>query len=684
VAWNGYVEYDSTEIINVERTEKYIGGKSTSWFKQNHNSDALEEVFGTTYSTPLADNAPWTDPDKTESYDFWGVHPISIEGIEDSTRESTVVEYIRNGGNPGRLRHATKSVVFSAALFGASECAVEYGFGWLKAALLGRACLPNATGRCYGADLTYFNCEPTLDQDLPPLPPDVDPVHAVLDGGYGADRTQLHFYSNFELADNDTTLGPLNVGDAEWEYEAGGFGVSGGNAKPTTGGTTWSSAVIETGQTNLYVESLIVDEASSNTGLKLRSDGAAAGIAVYRDRLWDTAFPATQIGAVFSQTFADGDRWRVQDTGTSIRVWRQVGGVGDWALISDQAVSQHGGNTKVGLSYYGNTTGLASRWADFSVAFEDNSAVIVDGGAPNTTFTASFDGGAPDTVFPVVLTEPYPEPFVAPEPEANPDPTGCITNLQRTLKNVQVNLGPSITAKRYLSDGSCMWTVQWTAVAGDPFEYGHERVVLDGFLGGETTDPFGPDVSGPYDEVGYAHADAGCPPQTWEPVYDPLCPALVAPPGPVDIPAGCFEPRDDWWRRYVSIPEAFVPLWGSSVPVVSLTAQYEDLRQVRLRFYSDPTASGDPEANECSPVGDLMVTYVPQGMTLVIDGVRQSVYIVDLDGVSRRADSLVFSSTGTPIEWPELICGYGYLMTIDTTAQTVWPEVDLSLVPKVS
>lgn len=684
MSWIGYFTYDGTEIINVDRMEKYIGNQRATWgLKALLGNGSLPAILQEAYDTPLTDPAPWVDPDRMDSYDFWGAYPVNVAGIEDSTRESAVVEYIRDGGSVGALRHGTRSVVFSVALMGASEGAVEYGMNWLKAALLGANCSPRQG--CSGAELVYFASEPVVDPDAPDIPPNVDPVFAVLDGGRADSTDTAQVLDTFDRSNNPTSLGETSTGQTWTPEGAGVFGIEGDAAVVTTGvSLDWYSTVVETGTADVIIETLIGDKATGDMGLKLRSAGPDAGFAVFHNAMWDTAFPATQVGPSFSETFVDGDRMRASAFGDLIEVWRQAGGSGDWVNVMTTSTSTYNTNTRHGLAGWSTVVESDARWQEFRILYTEPGYVIVDGGAADTVFTDEFDGGDASTEFPIELFEPYPEPFVANPPDPQTDPTGCLTSMLRRLKEVKINDGPEVTAKRYLSDGSVIWLVSFTATAGDPFEYGRDRVVVERFLGADTIDPFGPGIDGTFDSVGYPHTDAGCPPKVFEAIYDPLCPALVAPPAPVDIPAGCFEPENDWWRRFVSLPEDLVPQWGSSVPVIGVTAQYEDLRQVRLRLYADVTGAADPEADECSPVGDLMVTYVPQGMTLVIDGVRQAVYVVDLDGVQRRADSLVFSSDGKPIIWPELTCGYGYLLTVDTVDPAVFPEVDLNLISKAS
>jgi len=686
MAWYGWCEFDGTEIINVERTETYVA--DMPWFKRTYGTDALETVFNTSYNTPLVDDAPWTDPDRMESYDFYGVYPLAVEGIENSTRESNVIQYIRDGGNPGRLRHGTKSIVFNTVLMGASECAVEYGFNWLKSALLGAPCSSNGTTRCNGSSLSYFSCEPVVNPDDPAYPDLTEPVYAILDGGTEPTApSQLLVSDSFNRFDNDETLGMAETGQT-WESErvtinGGIFGIDANRAQLFDGiGSAYVSAVVETESTDVTIEVLITASSDLNRGIRLRSSGPDTGLSVLGSAVWDTAFSSSQVGPSFGSNVATGDRMRVTAKGTAITVDKQTGGVGAWTNIYAHTTSLYQGNTKHGIAAWG-TVAQASRWEDFMLYSDTPLYPVVDGGAPDTVFTNSFDGGAPNTDFPIELSEPLPEPFQPNPVIPNPDPTGCIASLTRTLYDVQFNAGPEITAKKILTDGSCIWTVQFTAVAGNPFEYGEQKVIVENFLGADEQDPLGPDVDGPFDTIGSAHEDMACPPVSWSAVYDPLCPALVAPPAPVSITAGCFEATNDWWRRYFTIPKEFIPLWGLSVPLLRVSAQFDDLRQVRIRFYKNETEMGIDGIEQCEFVGDLLLSYVPQDTTLVVDGVNRRVYVEDADGVRRRADSLVFTSDGLPLEWPELTCGYGYIVTVDTAEITTLPEVDLSLVAKV-
>lgn len=162
MAWDGWLEYGGTEIINVARTEAYARNAKLGWFKPVFGNDALPVLLGETYGSPLVDDAPWTDPRDPDSYDFYGVYPLEVGGIEDSTWQASVIENTGDGGVVGRIRKGTRTVVFNVALIGLTECAVEMGMRWLRSALGGRPCL-GPVSTCGGHDMCYLRCEPDLD-----------------------------------------------------------------------------------------------------------------------------------------------------------------------------------------------------------------------------------------------------------------------------------------------------------------------------------------------------------------------------------------------------------------------------------------------------------------------------------------------------------------------------------------
>lgn len=499
MAWDGWLSYGGNEIINVSRTETYARHAELKWFHPVYLNDSLPAALGDgTYVSPLQDTAPWTDPDNTASYGFYGVFPLEITGLEDSSRTSTVTESIRDGGNPGRLRHGTKTVVFNTVLIGDDDAAVNYGFMWLKQALLAGPCAPGEAD-CSGADLCYLAYEPSIDIDGVTI--------ETLPSGH---------------------TGPVDLLD-------GGVPSSTG-AVPEDGG----------------------------------------------------------------------------------------GPSDDGVITADE-----------------------------------------DGGTP-------YGGGSPSPGQVIVVPT---------------TPMDCLPSMLRSLRKVVFNSGPTITSKRNTSEGGAVWTVTFTAVAGEPWEYGEEVPVIEGFLDANIQVPWAGGVipaGGMIDLDGALFIDRNCVTPVYAPLEDPLCLATLPPPLPPSIPLGCYTPPANWRRRQITIPADYIPLWGEVVPKFSVHARTHDLRNLRVRFYSDVNGDGSIVDDPCAYCGDIVVSYVPKGSTLVFDGSQRQVYAVDASQRQRRADAVVFSTDGTPFDWPVLTCGFAYIVTLDLPQTQAAMVFDLSLFNRVA
>jgi len=171
MAWPGYFSFVGTEIINATRTEAYARNLNVGWFRPAYNEPGLNWILqDPPYSSPLQDDAPWLDPNNLDSFDFYGVYPLDVTGIEDSTYEADITESTLDGGYVGKRRRKTRSVVFSAVLIGSSECAVMYGMHWLRVVLGGGPCFGKSFGNCAGGELCFFSCVPCVcEGDTPDL-----------------------------------------------------------------------------------------------------------------------------------------------------------------------------------------------------------------------------------------------------------------------------------------------------------------------------------------------------------------------------------------------------------------------------------------------------------------------------------------------------------------------------------
>lgn len=143
MAYESWFTLGGTEIINGPRTRAYISSLLPSarvhdLCQSECGCDHLHAFLGDApYASPLADDAPWTDPERPESYEFLGAYPLGITNLTDGTVESAVVQGFDDGGWVVNRRHAAREVAFSVALFSTTEDGDTYGFDWLKAVLEG-------------------------------------------------------------------------------------------------------------------------------------------------------------------------------------------------------------------------------------------------------------------------------------------------------------------------------------------------------------------------------------------------------------------------------------------------------------------------------------------------------------------------------------------------------------------
>lgn len=141
--FDGWLSFGGTEIANRSRVMEYVKtllpnltlkDPCGSGCSCDHLADLLGEKR---YATPLIDDAPWLDVDAPASYDFLGVFPTSIVGIDDSTVTAEVVESPDSGGWVVNRREATREIRVSVATFATSDEGAHYGTQWLKSVLDG-------------------------------------------------------------------------------------------------------------------------------------------------------------------------------------------------------------------------------------------------------------------------------------------------------------------------------------------------------------------------------------------------------------------------------------------------------------------------------------------------------------------------------------------------------------------
>lgn len=159
MAYDGYIEFNGTELVNLSRTSQLaqVLGIDTVW-KTPEQVAWIEERLAesdTNYSDIT--QAPWYDEGYTPSMAFAGVIPLSVQGLDDTTYQSTPVEYITDGGNPGQSRNATLPLVWNVVIVAANDAGAEFGKRWLDRILRGGD--DGASMFCSGSDLRYFRYE---------------------------------------------------------------------------------------------------------------------------------------------------------------------------------------------------------------------------------------------------------------------------------------------------------------------------------------------------------------------------------------------------------------------------------------------------------------------------------------------------------------------------------------------
>lgn len=171
MAYDGWMQYNGVEFINVSRAAQLAPTLGIHVLRVRESIQAVIQtihagnVFGLggfglgPFGGPAESNfyqnitgAPWYDSAHPASGEFAGFVPLAVQGLDDSTLESTPIEYITDGGHPGKPRNATASLVFNGVLIASTDRGAEYGKRWLSQVLRG----PGRSEFALGADLDYF------------------------------------------------------------------------------------------------------------------------------------------------------------------------------------------------------------------------------------------------------------------------------------------------------------------------------------------------------------------------------------------------------------------------------------------------------------------------------------------------------------------------------------------------
>lgn len=161
---DGFLSVGGREVVNSARSYGYASTSDCPalWLVNPECESLADALAEPGYSFDNVDQAPWFDPDRPDvSRRFLGVYGIMLDGSRDSTRTAEMTELAGSGGRIGGRRHASRQVRVQAWLTAAGRDALEYGMGWLAAAVSADSCgLHNSM--CGVTDVSFFtDCPPS-------------------------------------------------------------------------------------------------------------------------------------------------------------------------------------------------------------------------------------------------------------------------------------------------------------------------------------------------------------------------------------------------------------------------------------------------------------------------------------------------------------------------------------------
>lgn len=163
------------------------------------------------------------------------------------------------------------------------------------------------------------------------------------------------------------------------------------------------------------------------------------------------------------------------------------------------------------------------------------------------------------------------------------------------------------------------------------------------------------------------------------PLIDPDCAVVPAPPRPPVVPNVCIEEVGLWRRYWFQINPIFVSEFFDTIPILELRTFSGDERQMRIRFYANPFERPLSALDQSDFCAELIVSYLPPDSVLTLDGISESAWASVAGGPTLNANHLLYGSDGMPATWPVLECGIGYYVTIDVPPTSVAGNISIGL-----
>lgn len=184
-----------------------------------------------------------------------------------------------------------------------------------------------------------------------------------------------------------------------------------------------------------------------------------------------------------------------------------------------------------------------------------------------------------------------------------------------------------------------------------------------GYFDGSTKDT----VDYTYDWTGAANASSSVRSEQADPsnaLQDPDCPPAPAPPRPPVITEDCIEDETQWRRYWTAVDRELVESRLDSVPIVRVAASAAS-RLVRVRYYRNPDDLPLEGLDPASFFAEQVISYIPAGVTYILDGTLQRMWADFGDGTLLPADHLLYGRGGESAAWPVFTGGISHYVTVD-------------------
>lgn len=203
----GYLEFAGTEVINASRTRAYMKAFTPGLSLRTEccSCEDLAVALGDDeYGSPQQDGAPWFSPTNPATAGFYGLIPLGLQGFEDSTMTTAVVENVQEGASFGRPRRASRPLRVSALAVAQSEASMDAGLAWLRDVLNDSGCVE---GDCSGASLCWLAACPTVCEEQDDLIVDLHISTMSKEEVTAAAASWRHDNSRFEWVPPSSTAG---------------------------------------------------------------------------------------------------------------------------------------------------------------------------------------------------------------------------------------------------------------------------------------------------------------------------------------------------------------------------------------------------------------------------------------------------------------------------------------------